>query len=41
VEALRGRPVGGAAMRVGPMIGLSLVLLLLVFATYNELVWLL
>jgi regulator of sigma E protease len=41
VEALRGRPVGGAAMRVGTMIGLSLVLLLLVFATYNDLVWLL
>lgn len=41
VEALRGRPVGGAAIRVGTMIGLSLVLLLLVFATYNDLVWLL
>lgn len=41
IEGLRGRPVGGTAMRVGTMIGLSLVLLLLVFATYNDLVWLL
>jgi len=40
VEALRGRPVGEAAMRYGTMIGLSLVLLLLVFATYNDLRWL-
>lgn len=37
LEALRGRPVGAAAMRVGNMIGLSLVLLLMVFATYNDL----
>ncbi|MCL5777469.1 RIP metalloprotease RseP [Limibaculum sp. FT325] len=36
-EALRGRPVGNAAIRVGTMIGLSLVLLLMVFATYNDL----
>lgn len=40
-EGLRGRPVGETAMRIGTMIGLSLVLLLLVFATYNDLVWLL
>lgn len=37
VEAVRGRPVGGAAIRVGTMIGLSLVLLLMGFATYNDL----
>jgi regulator of sigma E protease len=38
VELVRGRPVGEAWMRVGTMIGLSLVLLLMVFATYNDLV---
>ncbi|MDT8344204.1 MAG: RIP metalloprotease RseP [Thermohalobaculum sp.] len=38
VEAIRGRPAGGAAIRVGTAIGLSLVLLLMVFATYNDLV---
>ncbi len=37
VEFLRGRPVGEGAMRVGTMIGLSLVILLMVFATYNDL----
>ncbi|MEO0820500.1 MAG: RIP metalloprotease RseP [Pseudomonadota bacterium] len=36
VEALRGRPVGAAAMRYGTALGLSLVLLLMVFATYND-----
>ncbi|MEO1467493.1 MAG: RIP metalloprotease RseP [Pseudomonadota bacterium] len=36
VEALRGRPVGEAAQRYGTMVGLSLVLLLMVFATYND-----
>ncbi|MBK0398829.1 RIP metalloprotease RseP [Limibaculum sp. M0105] len=36
-EAIRGRPVGDFAIRVGTMIGLSLVLLLMVFATYNDL----
>ncbi len=41
VEFVRGRPVGEAWMRVGTAIGLSLVLLLLVFVTYNDLVWLL
>ncbi|MEL6335605.1 MAG: RIP metalloprotease RseP [Pseudomonadota bacterium] len=35
-EALRGRPVGETAMKYGTMIGLSLVLLLMVFATYND-----
>ena len=38
VEFIRGRPVGETSMRVGTMIGLSLVLLLMVFATYNDLV---
>jgi len=38
VELIRGRPVGEAWMRIGTMIGLSLVLLLMVFATYNDLV---
>lgn len=37
VEFLRGRPVGEGAMRIGTMIGLSLVILLMVFATYNDL----
>jgi regulator of sigma E protease len=41
VELVRGRPVGEMWMRVGTMVGLSLVLLLMVFATYNDLVWLL
>ena len=36
-ELVRGRPVGEAWMKVGTMIGLSLVLLLMVFATYNDL----
>jgi regulator of sigma E protease len=36
VEALRGRPVGETAMRLGTAVGLSLVLLLMVFATYND-----
>ncbi|MEO1491035.1 MAG: RIP metalloprotease RseP [Pseudomonadota bacterium] len=35
-EALRGRPVGEAAMKYGTMLGLSLVLLLMVFVTYND-----
>jgi regulator of sigma E protease len=37
VEFLRGRPVGESAMRIGTMVGLSLVILLMVFATYNDL----
>jgi regulator of sigma E protease len=37
-ELLRGRPVGETWMKVGTMIGLSLVVLLMVFATYNDLV---
>ncbi len=38
IEFLRGRPVGEVWMRIGTMIGLSLVILLMVFATYNDLV---
>jgi regulator of sigma E protease len=38
IEFVRGRPVGETSIRVGTMIGLSLVLLLMVFATYNDLV---
>ena len=38
VELVRGRPVGKLWMKVGTLIGLSLVLLLMVFATYNDLV---
>ncbi len=37
LEAIRGRPVSESWMRVGTMIGLSLVILLMVFATYNDL----
>ena len=36
VEAVRGRPLGEGAMRIGNMIGLSLVLFLMMFATYND-----
>lgn len=36
LEALRGRPLGDQWMQVGNMIGLSLVLFLMVFATYND-----
>jgi len=41
LEWLRGRPVGETSMKVGTVIGLSLVVLLMVFATYNDLVRLL
>ena len=37
IEALRGRPVSETWMRIGTMIGLSVVILLMVFATYNDL----
>ncbi|HSF96467.1 MAG TPA: RIP metalloprotease RseP [Thermohalobaculum sp.] len=40
IEAVRRKPVGPAAMKIGTMVGLSLVLLLLVFVTYNDLRWL-
>jgi regulator of sigma E protease len=37
IEAVRGRPLGEAWMQIGNVIGLSLVLFLMVFATYNDL----
>lgn len=37
VEAIRGRPLGERWMTAGNAIGLALVLLLMVFATYNDL----
>jgi len=36
IEAVRGRPPSPAAMRVAMSIGLGLILLLMVFATYND-----
>ena len=40
-EAIRGRPLGERVMNGAMMVGLSLVLLLMVFATYNDVVRLL
>lgn len=36
VEAIRGRPLGERAQEIGFRIGLSLVLMLMVFATWND-----
>ena len=36
IEAVRGRPPSPAAMQIAMSIGLGLVLLLMVFATYND-----
>ena len=36
IEAVRGRPPSQAAMQVAMSIGLGLILLLMVFATYND-----
>jgi regulator of sigma E protease len=36
IEAVRGRPPSPAAMQVAMSIGLGLILLLMVFATYND-----
>src|ERR1700749_1428268 len=36
VEAIRGRPLSERAQEVGFRIGLGLVLMLMVFATYND-----
>jgi regulator of sigma E protease len=36
IEAIRGRPPSAAAMQVAMSIGLGLILLLMVFATYND-----
>ena len=38
VEALRGRPLGARAQELGLRVGLGLVLALMVFATWNDLV---
>jgi regulator of sigma E protease len=38
VEALRGRPLGERAQEYGFRIGLALVLTLMLFATWNDLV---
>jgi regulator of sigma E protease len=38
IEAVRGRPLGERAQEYGLRIGLALVLTLLVFATWNDLV---
>jgi regulator of sigma E protease len=37
-EALRGRPLGARAQEYGFRVGLALVLTLMVFATWNDLV---
>jgi len=36
VEAVRGRPLSERAQEMGFRIGLGLVLMLMVFATYND-----
>ena len=36
IEAIRGKPPSAAAMQVAMSIGLGLILLLMVFATYND-----
>ncbi|GLK80908.1 RIP metalloprotease RseP [Methylopila turkensis] len=38
VEALRGRPLGARAQEFGMRIGLALVLMLMIFATWNDIV---
>ncbi len=38
IEAVRGRPPSAAAMQVAMSIGLGLILLLMVFATYNDII---
>jgi regulator of sigma E protease len=38
IEAVRGRPLGERAQEYGLRIGLALVLTLLVFATWNDIV---
>src|SRR5262249_13927833 len=36
IEAVRGRPLSGRAQEVGCRIGLALVLMLMIVATYND-----
>ena len=38
IEAVRGRPLSERAQDVGFRIGLALVLMLMIFATYND-IW--
>lgn len=38
IEALRGRPLGSRAQEIGMRIGLALVLMLMIFATWNDIV---
>lgn len=38
VEALRGRPLGARAQEIGMRIGLAFVLMLMIFATWNDIV---
>jgi regulator of sigma E protease len=38
VEAVRGRPLGERAQEYGFRVGLALVLTLMIFATWNDLV---
>jgi regulator of sigma E protease len=38
IEALRGRPLGARAQEIGMRIGLALVLMLMIFATWNDIV---
>ena len=38
IEALRGRPLGPRAQEIGMRIGLALVLMLMIFATWNDIV---
>jgi regulator of sigma E protease len=41
IEAIRGRPLSDRAQEMGFRIGLALVLMLMVFATYNDITGLL
>jgi regulator of sigma E protease len=38
IEALRGRPLGPKTQEMGMRIGLALVLALMIFATWNDIV---
>jgi len=38
VEALRGRPLGARAQEMGMRVGLAFVLMLMIFATWNDIV---
>ena len=38
IEAMRGRPLSERAQEVGFRIGLAIVLMLMIFATFNDIV---